>query len=127
MKRMRRAPNDEALPQSPDSCDTLDAWIDMTNDEPKSAWELAMERFRKEDAERGAVEQALTQEQKAAIEECRRSHRAKVAELEIMHKSKIAAVQDAESREKFESAYRRDLERAAEDRDRTIARIRAGK
>ena len=85
-----------------------------------------MERFRKQDAERGAVEQSLTPEQKAAIEECRRSHKAKVAELEIMHKSRIAAVQDAESREKLESAYRRELERAAEDRDRAIARIRGG-
>jgi hypothetical protein len=118
---------DEALPQSPDSCDTLDAWIDMTNDEPKSAWELAMERFRKQDAEQGTAEPALTQEQKVAIEECRRSHRAKVAELEIMHKSNIAAAQDDESREKLESAYRRELERAAEDRDRTIARIRGGR
>ena len=86
-----------------------------------------MERFRKQDAEQGAVEPTLTQEQKAAIEECRRSYRAKVAELEIMHKSRIAAVQDAEGREKFESAYRRELERAAEDRDRAIARIRGGK
>jgi len=40
----------------------------MTDDEPKSAWEIAMERFRKQDAERGEVEQTLTREQKAAIE-----------------------------------------------------------
>ncbi len=99
----------------------------MTNDEPKSAWELAMERFRKQDAERGTGEQALTQEQRAAIEECRRSHRAKVAELEILHKARIASVQDAEKRESLETAYRRDLERAAEEKDRAIARIRNGK
>lgn len=99
----------------------------MNDDEPKSAWEIAMERFRKEDAEQGIAEQALTQEQKAAIEECRRSYRAKVAELEIMHKSRLAAVQDPEGREKLETTYRRDLERAAEDRDRAITRLRAGK
>jgi hypothetical protein len=99
----------------------------MDNDKPKSAWELAMERFRKQDAEQGTKEQALTPDQKAAIEDCRRAHKAKVAELEIMHRSRLAAAGDAESREKIEEAYRRDLERAAEDRDRVIARIRAGK
>ncbi len=98
----------------------------MTDDEPKSAWQLAMERFRKHDAEQGVVEQSLSQEQKVAIEECRRFHKAKVAELEITYGSKIAAAQDAESREKLESTHRRELERAAEDRDRVIARIRAG-
>jgi len=99
----------------------------MGDDELKSAWQLTMERFRKQDAEQGTEEQALTPEQKDAIEECRRSHKAKVAELEIMHQSKLAAVQDPESLEKIENAYRRDLERAAEDRDRVIARIRGGK
>ncbi len=54
----------------------------MTDEEPKSAWEIALERFRKQDAEKGVVEQALTEEQKAAIEECRRSYQAKIAELE---------------------------------------------
>jgi hypothetical protein len=98
----------------------------MTDEEPKSAWELAMERFRRQDAEQGFVEQALTQAQKAAIEESRRSHQAKVAELEIMYQSKLAGTQDPESLEALERAYRRDLERASEDRDRTIAKIRKG-
>src|SRR5512138_2405318 len=96
--------------------------VEMSDDEPKSAWELAMERFRKQDAEQGIAEQSLTQEQKAAVEECRRSYKAKVAELEIMHKSRLATVQDPEGREKMENNYRRDLERAAEERDRAIAR-----
>ncbi len=99
----------------------------MTDEEPKSAWELALERFRKQDAEKGSVEQALTDEQKAAIEECRRSYQAKIAELEIMYHSKLAGVQDPEAREGLERNFRRDSERAADDRDRTIARIRNGK
>ncbi len=99
----------------------------MTDEEPKSAWELAMERFRRQDAEKGAVEQSLTQQQKAAIEECRRAHTAKVAELEIMYQSKMKATQDPEKRQIVESSYRRDLDRAAEDRDRAIAKIRSGK
>jgi hypothetical protein len=44
-----------------------------------------------------------------------------------MHHSKLAAVQDPEGRETLERNYRRDIERAAEDRDRAIARIRTGK
>ncbi len=99
----------------------------MTDDEPKSAWELAMERFRKQDVEQGAVGPPLTEEQKAAIEECRRSHKARIAELEIMRHSKLPGIQDAESLETLERNYRRDIERAAEERDRAIAKIRAGK
>ncbi len=99
----------------------------MTDDEPKSAWELALERFRKQDAEQGVVGPALTEEQKAAIEECRRSYKARIAELEIMHHSKLAGVQDQESLEALDRNYRRDVERATEDRDRTIAKIRGEK
>lgn len=99
----------------------------MSDDEPKSAWELAMERFRKQDAEQGVAEPALTEEQKAAIEECRRTYKARIAELEIMHHSKLAGIGDQESLETLERNYRRDLERAAEDRDREIAKIRGGK
>lgn len=135
---MRRGRNlDDASPGNPqqfrwvthyaDSCETLYARMDMGDDEPKSAWELALERFRKQDAEQGTEEQVLTPEQKAAIEECHRSYKAKVAELEIMHQSKLATARDAESREKLQIAYRRDLERAAEDRDRMITRIRVGR
>ncbi len=99
----------------------------MTDDEPKSAWELALERFRKQDAEEGVVGPALTEEQKAAIEECRRSYKAKIAELEIMHHSKLAGIREPEGLELLERNYRRDIERAAEERDRAIARIRGEK
>src|SRR5262245_46575571 len=36
----------------------------MANDGPKSAFELAMERLRKQDADEGVVERTLTDEQK---------------------------------------------------------------
>ena len=41
------------------------------DDEPKSAYELAMERLRKKDAESGAESRPLTDEQRAAIAEVR--------------------------------------------------------
>jgi hypothetical protein len=97
----------------------------MSDDEPKSAYELAMERLRQKDTEQGIEERALTHEQKEAIAEAQRACRAKLAELEIMHKSKVAGVQDGEALEALQRNYRRDVERATSERDRTITRIRA--
>jgi hypothetical protein len=98
----------------------------MSDEEPKSAYELAMERLREKDTEQGIPEErTLTQEQKESIAEAQRACLAKLAELEIMHKSKVAGVQDAEAFEALQRNYRRDVERATSDRDRTIARIRA--
>ena len=98
----------------------------MSEDEPKSAYELAMERLRNKDVEQGIEERSLTEEQKAAIAEAQRTCRAKLAELEIMHKSKVAGIQDAEALEALQRNYRRDVERATGDRDRAIAKIRKG-
>ena len=50
-------------------------------DAPKSAYEIAMERLRLQDKERGeAAPSALTGEQKQAIAEVRARHHAKLAE-----------------------------------------------
>jgi len=97
----------------------------MSDEEPKSAYELAMERLRKQDAEHGFAERPLNDAQKAAIAEAQRTCQAKLAELEIMHRSKLAGVRDADTRDALERNYRREVERAREDRDRTIARIRS--
>ncbi len=98
----------------------------MSEDEPKSAYELAMERLRKQDTEQGITEQALTGEQKQVIAEAQRACQAKLAELEIMQKSKLAGIRDAEALEALQRNYRRDVERATADRDRVIAKIRRG-
>ncbi|MBP1595606.1 MAG: hypothetical protein H6Q07_2275 [Acidobacteria bacterium] len=96
----------------------------MTDDEPKSAIELAMERLRRQDAEQGLVEQPLTDDQKQRIEEARRACRAKLAQFEIMHRSKLSGTYDPEERATLEGQYRRDVERANEERDRAIEKIR---
>ena len=57
-------------------------------DAPKSALELVMERLRKKDAETGVAEQKLTDEQKAAIAEARSVYEARVAERQILQRSK---------------------------------------
>jgi len=76
----------------------------MTDDEPKSAIELAMERLRRQDAEQGLVEQPLTDDQKQRIEEARRACRAKLAQFEIMHRSKLSGTYDPEERATLEGS-----------------------
>ena len=50
---------------------------------------------------------------------------AKLAEREILFRSKMAAVADPEARETLDQEYRRDRERITSDRDRKIEEIRA--
>jgi hypothetical protein len=91
----------------------------------KSAYELAMERLRQKDADEGASERPLTEGQKAAIADARNFCEAKLAELAILHQSKLPAIIEPAERAAAEDAYRRDAQRLADDRDRKIARIRA--
>ena len=96
----------------------------MPDDEPKSAVELAMERFRKKDAEAGITERSVSAAQKKAIAEARNICAAKLAEIEILYRSKFQGVSDAEAHKALEQARMRDIQRATEDRDRKIAEIR---
>lgn len=95
-----------------------------TDEEPKSAVELAMERLRKKDADSGIADRPPTDEQKAAIAEARSLHASKVAELEILHRSKIAGLFDPADRASAEEAYRRDLARLHDDLERKVAKAR---
>ena len=77
----------------------------MSDDGPKSAFELAMERLRQKDTEARIDDRPLTDEQKAAI----------------------AALRNARTHEEIarrNEDLRRDKERMANDRDRKIAEIR---
>lgn len=96
----------------------------MTNDGPKTAYELAMERLRQKDKEGGAVERPLTAEQKAAIAEARRVHDAKVAEREILHRDALRKAKTPEEAAKLNEELTRDRDRYLRDRDRKIAEIR---
>jgi len=96
----------------------------VTDEAPKSAYELAMERLRKKDQEAGIEEHAVTDEQRAAIADARRVAEARLAEGESLHRSKLAGVADPETREVLEKQYRRDRERIVSDRDRKIEEIR---
>jgi hypothetical protein len=98
----------------------------VSDDAPKSAYELAMERLRKKDAAEGVAQRPLTDEQRAAIAEARRVAEARVAEREILHHSSLRGVVDPASLEELDLQYRRDRDRIQADLDRKIAEIRSG-
>ena len=99
--------------------------LSMSSDEPlKSAYELAMERLRRKDAEEGVTEREVTEEQKAAIAEARRVQASKLAEAEILYKSKRLAAFDPEALAKLDDEHRRDLARLQSELDRKLAKIR---
>lgn len=96
----------------------------MADDAPKKAYELAMERLRKKDQEAGGDDRPLTDAQKSAIAEVRQFHKAKSAELEILHQAALRKATTAEEIEQLNENLRRDGERLAGERDRKIAEIR---
>ena len=97
----------------------------MSQDRLKSAYELAMERFQKKDADAGIVQQPLTDEQKAAIAEIRSRYQAKIAELEILHHGNVAGMMDPAAREAEEATYRQERGRLERERDSKIEKARA--
>ena len=90
----------------------------------KTAYELAMERLKKKDEEAGVAAKPITDAQKAQIAEIRNFYEAKLAEAEVMHRSKIATIFDPAEREVLEKEYRRERERLSDERERKIARVR---
>ncbi len=98
-----------------------------TDDSPKSAYELAMERLRQKDREEGVEESAPTPAQREAIAEARKVAEARLAEREILHAAKMRSVLEPEAREALELEYRRDRERIVSDRDRKIDDVRGTK
>ncbi len=97
----------------------------MTDEKLKSAYELAMERLRDKDTDEGTAARPLTDALKAAIAEARRVCTAKLAELEILHRSKLAGISDPEARGALEETYRRDVQRVTNERDSKIAKLRS--
>ena len=97
----------------------------MTDQKPlKSSLELAMERLAKKDADAGIESKPLTGAQKAAIAEARNFYEAKIAELEVLHQSKINGTFDPAERETLDQQYRREREHLTTARDNKIAKLR---
>jgi hypothetical protein len=90
----------------------------------KSAFELAMERLRKQDADAGVEVRPMTDQQKAGIAEIRNFYEAKLAEQQVLHQSTLRKTPDPATRESLEAEYRRERERLAAERDAKIEKIR---
>lgn len=97
----------------------------MTDDAaPKSAYELAMERLRKQDADAGVERQPVTDAQKAAVAEIRSLYESRLAELDVMHQSRMRASVDPDARAALEQEFRRERERLTTERDAKVEKAR---
>jgi len=104
----------------------------MSDDKPKSAYEITLEKLKRQDRARGdAAPATLSDGQKKAIAEIRRVSQARLAEREILHRSERAKIlsdpEGAPKLEKIEEEYAADRRRIEEDRDRQIEAVRARK
>ncbi len=96
---------------------------------PKSAYEIALEKLKRQDQERGEKPPAtLNERQKKAIAEIRSKYDARLAEREILFKAeREKAMADPDVLEKIEEEYARERRHLEEQRDREIAAVRAGR
>ena len=97
----------------------------MTDDRPKSAVEIAMERLRQKDAAEGVERRPLTDLQKAAIAEIRSVYEAKLAQDEVMHHSSLSRTVDPDARAALDDDYRRNRDKLVAEREAKIERARA--
>jgi len=98
----------------------------MTEGAPKSAYELAMERLRRKDAEEGVERAPVTDAQKAAIAEIRNLYESKLAEMEVLRKGERLSIEDPETAAKRDEEYRRDRDRLVSEREAKIEKVRRG-
>jgi hypothetical protein len=98
----------------------------MSDQGPKSALEIAMERLRAKDAREGVEQRSVTDQQKTAIAEVRNFYDAKLAQDEVMHQSALARVYEPEARAVLQQEYSRDRQRLIAERDAKIERLRRG-
>jgi hypothetical protein len=98
----------------------------MSDQPPKSAYEIAMERLRQKDVDEGVERRPPTEEQKAAMTEVRSVYEAKLAQEDVMHKSALLRTVDPEARASLQEEYQRSRARLLSERDAKIAHIRSG-
>ncbi len=90
----------------------------------KSAYERALERLEADGIE-PPREGALSAEVKESIAEARRITEAKLAELEILHRDRMAKLDDPTKRAEQEEFFRLERARILAEGDAKVARLRA--
>jgi hypothetical protein len=96
----------------------------MSDQGPRSAIEIAMERLRQKDEREGIAVRPRTAEQKAAIAEIRSFYDAKLAQADVMHSSALGGSFDPAERETLEQAHQRERARLIAERDAKIEKAR---
>ncbi|MEM9558353.1 MAG: hypothetical protein AAGC60_29135 [Acidobacteriota bacterium] len=89
----------------------------------KSAYELALERLESQGIERPDAG-SLSDDDREAMAEARRRAEARLAELEILHKERLAKLQSFAEREEEERDYRLERRGVEEKLERELTRIR---
>jgi len=77
------------------------------------------------DAQAGVERPVVTDAQKAAVAEIRNIYDAKLAELDVMHQSKMRASVDPQARATLEEEFRRERERLTTERDAKVEKARS--
>ena len=90
----------------------------------KTAYELAMERLRKQDQEAGIEARTVTDEQKAEIAEVRRVYKARIAQEEVMFGSQLRNTVDPGERDTLQLQLRHERERLTSEQETKIDKIR---
>jgi hypothetical protein len=96
----------------------------MSDQGPRTAVEIAMERLRQKDEREGVRSRPRTAEQKAAIAEIRSIYDAKLAQADVLHSTALAENFDPAGRETLEQAHQRERARLTAERDAKIERAR---
>ena len=96
----------------------------VSDDEPKTAYELILERLKKRDRDDGVSERPLTDDQRSRIAEVRKVYEAKLAEREIFFNQSRRKAEEPEVLSALEEEYRRDRERLQSEREGKVERIR---
>ncbi len=96
-------------------------------DQPKSSYEIAMEKLRQRDRDRGeSPPTKLTAKQKEQISETRNFYASKLAEREILFQDELKkAGHDPEKRAEVEKAYSEDRQRLEREREEKLRKVRA--
>ena len=96
------------------------------SDAPRSSYEIALEKLKRQDQKRGEKSPVpLTDRQKKAIGKIRVNYDGKLAEQGILFRSaREEALADPEALEKIEEKYARERRHLEEQRDREIAAAR---
>ena len=98
----------------------------MSDQPPKSAYEIAIERLRQKDVEDGIERRPPTEQQKTAMTEVRSFYEARLAQEDVMYRSAPLRTVDPEARAALQEEYQRARTRLVSERDAKIARIRTG-